>query len=193
MMNDELCNINEYPNYCHNSSSSFFYLFFRKGTSLIELTMVMTLMILFGLSIFTIISSGAAAQKKINADKETEINARIAMSYVTVKIRQNDEAGKIIVEKNPVTGLNSLVIRERTGMDEYDKWIFYYNNGIYEFWGLPDQPPSLDLSFTILENDGLNYSVDYDRESNSIINKVEYDYGGKKKELSTISCLRSGN
>ncbi len=164
-----------------------------QGNSLIELTMVMMLLILFGFTIFTIIYSSSNAQQKLLANKDTQIDARIALSYVDVKIRQNDAVGAVNVVENPETGQDSILIRNETAENPYDIWIFYHDNGIYEFLGLPGELPSVDYSILILGNEDLSYTVDFDEEKKCITNTISYKYGNDIKDLSAISYLRSSS
>lgn len=163
----------------------------NRGNSLIELIMFMMLFILFCLTTYTIIYSGSEAQQKISDNKDAQIDARIALSYISVKLRQNDEAGKISIEKNPINGENAIVIRNRADEEYFDTWIFCSDNTIYEFIGLPDETPDIDLSIAIIQSEALDYSINYDQQSNSINSKITYQYGKTKKEISSSMHLRA--
>jgi hypothetical protein len=163
----------------------------NKGNSLVELIMVMMLLILFCMTMYTIIYAGSTAQTKITDRKDIQIDARVALAYVNTKLRQNDETGKISVEKNPLNGENAIVFRHRAGEESFDTWIYYAYNAIYEFIGLVDEPPDIDLSIAIIEFDQLVYKIDYDENTNTIHNRIIYQYGETKKELSSLVHLRA--
>lgn len=165
----------------------------EKGNSLVELIMVMALLILFGVTIYTIIYSGAEAQNKIIENKDAQTDARIALSYVNVKLRQNDSSGRVSIETFPETGENAIVLKgvDYSGDVPLDTWIFYDDNALYEYNGLSGEEPEKSLSLPVIESDGLVYSVEYDEESNSIKNTITYEYGGESKTISSLIHLRS--
>ena len=165
----------------------------NRGNSLIELIMVMVLLVLFGVTIYTIIYAGSEAQRHIISDKDAEINARIALSYVNVKLRQNDMAGKISVQENPLTGQNAIVIRDYDEQGApFDTWFFHADDGIYEFIGLEGELPDIDLSLPIIEMEGLGYAIAYDEGRRSITCTISYPYRDQMEALSTAIHLRSG-
>lgn len=55
-------------------------------------------------------------------------NLEIAMSYVNVKIRQNDKQGAITVKPFSVTNENAIVITHK----DYDTWIYQLDNELVE-------------------------------------------------------------
>ena len=161
----------------------------NKGNSLIELIMVMMLLALFGVTIYTLIYSGSRTQQKIHQDKTSQVDARIGLNYVDVKLRQNDAQGKIEIVVNPMTGENAILIKERTFGEEYDTWIYFYNGELLEFLGYPDETPMYDYSWVIVEAD--NFLVSENPDTGIITNTIVYQYDGKQKEMSTMVYLKS--
>jgi hypothetical protein len=158
---------------------------------MVEMIMVMTLLILFGVTVFTLISSGSNAQNKIINDKSSQTDARIAISYLNVKLRQNSEADKISVKPCPITGVDSILI-ETGGESAYDTWIFFEGGALYEFLGSPGDEPSMNLSVKIMDIKG--FDISYDGGSNSVTVKAIYDYNEATKSISATLNLRvSGN
>lgn len=163
-----------------------------RGNTLVELMMVMTLLILLCVTMATVICAGSEAQNKITDQKDRQIDARTALNYVTAKLRQNDQSETISIEKNPITGENAIVLRDRAAEAYYDTWIYYANNTIYEFIGLAGEPPVIDLSIAILASDGLAYTVDYDEAARLVTHRITYPYGETQEELSMPVHLRAG-
>ena len=162
----------------------------NKGNSLIELIMVMMLLALFGVTIYTLIFSGSQTQSKIHADKNAQVDARIALNYVNVKLRQNDASGKIEIVANPLTGEEAILIKERSvAGEEYDTWIYFFNGELLEFLGFPDEEPIYDFSWVIVESD--DFVVHYSQEDGTITNTILYTYDGKPKEMSSTIYLKS--
>ena len=151
--------------------------------------MVMLLLALFGVTIYTLIYSGSRTQQKIYADKAAQVDARIGLNYVDVKLRQNDAEGKIEIAPNPMTGENAILIKERTFGEEYDTWIYFYNGELLECLSLPDEEPIYDYSWVIIEADA--FRVEEHPEDGTITNTIVYQYDGKPKEMSTMVYLKS--
>lgn len=161
----------------------------NRGSALVELVMVMTLLILFSLSIYTLISSGVTTQERIMKHKDAQTDARVALSYINVKLRQNDTSGKIAVEKLESTGSNAIVIRERTFDSEYDTWIFCLNGKLYECLTDPDVEPDVIDSFHIVDIDRLE--TEYNSDDGSVTSTVYYNYGDSIENISSTVYMRS--
>ena len=159
----------------------------RKGSSLVELVMVMMLLMVFGFTIYSLIYAGSETQAAILENKDAQVDARIALSYVNVRLRQNDAAGKISIIPNPNTGQNAIVIKER---DEwyFDTWIYWSNGRLIECITDPGEIPIDEWGFTIVEIEGFYTSLNPD---GTITNTVRYLYQGRIAELSSLVSLRS--
>jgi type II secretory pathway pseudopilin PulG len=155
---------------------------------LVELVMVMLLLALFGTTIYTLIVSGADTQARITARKDAQADARVALSYINVRLRQNDAAGKIAVEPLELTGENAIVIRERGFDFQYDTWIFCSEGTLYECLTDPGVPPSVNLSFSIVDAEKLETELEPD---GSVRNTLYYKYGEELREMSAKINLRS--
>ena len=160
----------------------------NKGSTLIELIMVMLLLILFGATISSLIYSGGETQQRIIQEKNSQIDARIALSYLNMSIRQNDRAEKISVEQNPLTGGDSIVIKTRADWGGYDTWIFWADGRMYECLADPDEAPTMMQSVHIANISNFNTRID---ENGSIVNTIGYSAGGAEEELTSVIFLRS--
>lgn len=161
----------------------------QNGSTTIEMAMVMTILVLFGITIYTLISSGANTQARIQKEKDAQADARVALSYINVRLRQSDSAGKIGVERIDLTGEDALVIRERTMEYEYDTWIFSYGGKLLEC--LTDagvHPTELD-SFFIVDTERLETSID--EEEGTVTNTLSYYYGDSLESISSTIYMRS--
>jgi hypothetical protein len=159
----------------------------NKGVALVELAMVMLLLALFGITIFTLIITGADTQARIIREKDAQAEARVALSYISVRLRQNDSEGKISVEPVELTGQNAIVIQERTFDYEYDIWIYSHNGRLYECLTDPGQQPQELLGIPIIEIERLETELD----GGVITNTVYYYYDGELNQLSSTIYLRS--
>ena len=160
----------------------------NRGSTLIELIMVMLLLVLIGAAISVLIFAGGGTQERIINEKNAQMDARVALSYVNMFIRQNDAAGKVTVTPNAYTGENSILIRTREDWGGYDTWIYWMDGRLYECLVDQDEQPALGLSFVVAE-------VDYFRVSRSddgaINNTIGYTTGDKSEEMSSTIFLRS--
>jgi len=168
-------------------------------SSLIELIMVMTLLVLFGMTIFTLMYSGADTQDRIMREKNTQIDARIAVSYINVKLRQNDMLNrdidnqmKIGVRPISLTGRNAIVIRERTFDYEYDTWIYEYGGKLYELLTDPGDEPNEDnhkMGFYIVDVERMD--TVFDAKNGTVTNTVYYSYNDGLDSITSTVYLRS--
>jgi type II secretory pathway pseudopilin PulG len=161
----------------------------ESGNTLVELVMVMVLMIFFGFTIFTLIQAGSHTEQKIIANKNAQVDARIAMSYVNVRIRKNDASGQVEVKTVDHTGQSGIVLRYRSFEGDFDRWIYYNNGTLYECMTDPDVQPTDDLAFPIVDLEG--FSVSYDEVNNTIVTSLEYEYNGESEEIETKYRLRN--
>jgi len=160
----------------------------KAGNTLIELIMVMLLLILFGTAVTTLIYSGGEAQSRIIAEKNAQMDARVALSYLNMYIRQNDEADKVTVMPNDYTGENSILIRTRADWGGYDTWIFWADGHLYECLVDEGGQPAVGLSFVVAAVD--SYSVTQN-DDGAIRNTIGYTTGGRAEEMSSVIYLRS--
>lgn len=107
-----------------------------KRTHTIDTIFVISLMLLFLISALSVIAIGASIYQK-NVDTMSKNSShRIATSYITEKIRQNDKEGSIgtreIFEKN------ALVISEDINGTIYNTYIYDYNGSLMELFARDD-------------------------------------------------------
>ena len=69
-----------------------------KGYSLVELIVVMAIIGILGTMLVTMMNLGGKLYRNANAAMEAQSNARLAMSYINMRIRQNDALNKIDVD-----------------------------------------------------------------------------------------------
>ncbi len=87
----------------------------KQGNSLIELIVVMAMLGLLGGVLVSLIATGGNIYQKVSANSDAQIEARMALSYVTVKLRQNDV-------KNGVSLPNTNVIRIQKATPSTGYW-----------------------------------------------------------------------
>lgn len=159
------------------------------GSTLIELVMVLSLMTLLGITIFMLIYSGANTQKRVLSEKNSQIEARIALSYINIKLRQNDVSGSVEVGEIKLTGKNALKIKQRGTSMDYDTWIFCLDGKLMECLVNPGEEPTEMLSFLIANTEELVTEIDPD--NGTVTNTVYYYYGDSLSKISSTIYPRS--
>jgi hypothetical protein len=161
----------------------------ESGGSLIELVMVMALMMLFGFTIFSLIYTGSETLGKMDELKAAQVDARIAMSYLNVRLRQADGAGQIQVEENSLNGEDSLVIKyiDEDPSMSYDTWIFFDGGILQEVISEPGGEPEWLGASPIAQIDGLFLNL----VDNVLSYEVEYGYGSAQRFMKSRVALRA--
>ena len=130
------------------------------GYSLIEMSVVMLLLVMFGLGVFMLALSSSNAYEMLTMDKTVNEDIRIASSYITTKLRQNDKVDSVKVVKAYADKSDALVISEDISGETYVTWI-YMSEGKLREVTIPDTlSPNDDLSFVISDIDSLEISID---------------------------------
>ena len=89
----------------------------QSGFSVVELLIALTLLAFLGTSLLTVISAGGDAFQRVLDEKSAQSEARIALSYITVKLRQNSSKNNvgIVASDSPVNDGSVLKIGATAG------------------------------------------------------------------------------
>lgn len=167
----------------------------RRGYTMVELVMVMLLLCLFGITVVTVIQAGSHAYQTIVDNKNTEADARIALSCIDVRVRQNDRIGGVEVAVCPINNEPGLLVHESIGGSGYDSWFYYFRGALWECSLVPEGlTPVHENSQRIAYLDG--FTVSYDEQTHAIRQTVQYavQENGEEtdKTMSSVIALRSG-
>lgn len=130
----------------------------HQGYSLIEMSIVMMLLVLFGLGIFMLAAATTTTYESLVENKADNESIRIASSYIVTKIRQNDRMDSIKIDSNAFDDRDALVVLETINDEVYETWIYVSEGHLREATVLKGVTPSDDLSFEIADIDGLTLS-----------------------------------
>lgn len=130
------------------------------GYSLIEMSVVMMLLVLFGLGVFMLAASSTTAYETLVKDKSIGEDLRIVSSYVSTKLRQNDRVDSIFVMEDYFGTSDALVIYEEISGENYVTWIYMSDGNLREVTVPEALEPNDDLSFIIASIDTFNITVD---------------------------------
>ena len=159
-----------------------------RGATL-ELIMVMVFVIFFGLFALSLIASGAGVSERIAGNIDAQQDARLALNYVNVRVRQNDAVGRVEVATIPRTEAHGILIRHRTAAADFDRWIYFENGRLLEALTDPGQYPLYALSTAIAEI--YSFNVSYQSGRNIVDIAIEYEYNGEIQYVSKAIRLRS--
>ncbi len=159
----------------------------RKGSSNIETIVSLVLLILITISLFSLITAGNNTEKRIIEQNDIKANARVASAYINVKLKQNDEQGRISVKQNPNTGEDALIINDVSADKKTNTWIYFNNGYLLESTTSENIPPNDDTAYRIAKIDNFKIS----KEDQKVISEISYIYNGEPHTVSSIVILRS--
>lgn len=102
------------------------------GYSLIEMTLVMGLMVLFSLATLTLVASGSGAYKGLLHDKTDNSELRVAVAYLSNKLKQSDVSGAVSLRLQPYGEGQALVLAEDIDGEGYETWIYFHDGVLRE-------------------------------------------------------------
>jgi type II secretory pathway pseudopilin PulG len=161
----------------------------KKGYSLIELMFVMMLLVLFGLTTFTLVISGSNTYKRLTESKNENAELRIAISYIKMEIRQNDTSNSMSIQKNFAGTGEALVIGKSVGKESYEKWIYCNNGKLKEAYVKKGNLPKDELSIEIAEISG--FDVNFISGGKGVNIKVSKAFGSGDKSYSSVIALNT--
>lgn len=163
----------------------------RAGRTQVEVLAVLVLLLLLGVSAFTLSMAGADSYKSLNSFRDKSASVRIAIAYSEMKIHQYDTAGVLTVEAHPVTGEQALVIRETVEGINYETWIYYSNGYLREALVVEGQAPTDEFGFEVVALD--SYRLAQDILKNGVeIEAQAKDEKGRNLVLDSFVAFRSG-
>ena len=164
----------------------------EKGGGSAELLMVMALLIFFGISMYMLIFSSSSAMGRINAERDEQIEARTALSYINVRVRQFDAENSVAAVHNAYNGGDAILLKKRDAENpdmDYDTWIYWDNGSLMEVLSDAGAAPQWKAAHGIARVDGLRA----EQKDGLLTSYIIYTYGGEQKTISSAVKLRSGN
>ena len=108
----------------------------------------MALLLVFLLSAMLVLLLASDLYGRITMQSAKTNDARIAMSYLTEKIHQNDASGAVKIDS--LSGTEALVLEHPEGGTDYCTYIYYYDHALRELLVKKDFEPDLDRGRKIL-------------------------------------------
>ena len=104
----------------------------NKSLHSMDTVFVLILFAVFVITALFISSSGALAYKNAVDQMETRFNRQTCISYITAKLRANNESGKISIGE--LDGIEALCITDTFGDEEYVTYIYQYEGMVREMF-----------------------------------------------------------
>lgn len=158
----------------------------RKIHVSVESIMVILLMIVFAISISILIFHGSVTYRNIIDGKTEEENIRIALSYVNMRIKQNDIAHNILIDEDAFNGEDLLTIYHSDEEDGLHSYIYYKDGYLWECYTDGDLDHS--LSTEIIAIKGIEFALE---EENKILTTVHYRNNDYYIPLTQLTVLRT--
>lgn len=161
----------------------------RDRNNTIELIMVMILLIIITLSIFLLIQGGSTSYEQILANKDSFDKARIASSFINVKIKQNDYSNSIEIVNDQFENTPSIKITHQGDEKGLFTYLVYKNGYLYECYIDEFDKPSLAFSEVIVKVDNILFE-DY-KDGKGIVVYTSYITQEQVMELRNIITFRT--
>lgn len=104
----------------------------KESRHIIDTLFVLALFVIFALCALVLVSIGADVYQKTVNNMDKNYNSRTAFSYVTEKIRQNDEGGAFEVRE--VDGVTAVVLSKEIDGNMYHTYLYEHDGYLKELF-----------------------------------------------------------
>ncbi len=136
-----------------------------------------------------IIDAGTRSYKKIVENNRQIESARIVLSYLNMRVRQNDVSGMVQLMEGEINGADALLIKH-TGLEKgMVTYIFYQDGWLKEIYTNDRIEPSEKDAENVVRAEGVMF--EFKEKDNMLIARAKYRYGGRDREMERAITLRS--
>jgi hypothetical protein len=97
----------------------------------LELIFIAALLLLFGATSFMVVSAGGGSYQRVMDKRAVSGDLRVALSYLTTQLRQNDEAGAVSLRPDP-SGGDMLVFTQTFDGESYETRVYLADGRLME-------------------------------------------------------------
>ena len=155
----------------------------------IESFIVIILMVVVLAAMVILMNSGRIAYSRIINNSESIQNARTALSYINMKVRQNDMENSMEYLEDFFNGRDALLIRHSGPEEGMITYIFHDGNALREIYVMEERNPDPEDGILIVEIDGLDISID--RSQGVLHATVYYNIGQNTETMERIIGIRT--
>lgn len=151
----------------------------------LDIIFILALLCIFAFGSFFMVIYGADIYKGIQEDIDSNFEFRTPLSYISTKVRQNDDRNAIsLIEKDDV---KALVLETIDSGEINQTWIYEYDHSLYEIYIAKGTPFQLSDGQAILPSYGLTFEMD-----DGILNVSTKDHRGDTRSLSITFRTEQG-
>lgn len=143
----------------------------------LDFVFILMLLCVFAFGALMSVILGANTYKGIKEDMDSNFELRTPLSYVSTKIRQNDEIDSIrIINKE---GVDALVLEREDNGIPCQTWIYEYDKSLYEVYIEKGTDFELSDGLSIIPSYGLQFSL-----KDNLLTVTAKDHNGDSHHIS---------
>lgn len=155
----------------------------------IESFIVILLMVAVLAAMVVLMNSGKVAYSRIIKNSDSMGDARTALAYINMKVRQSDIEDSMEYLEGYFDGRDALAIKHGGPEEGMITYIFYDGIALREVYTMEDRVPDPEDGIFIVEIDGLDMSL---QPSDGFLRvSVKYDISGKTETMERIIGIRT--
>ena len=162
-----------------------------RGHSLTEMLLTLMLVLVFGVTAFTLIFSGSDTYTKLLVNKDNSSDARIVLSTFNARIAQFDYLNGLECTNIDWNGqtVTAMVFHENLETARLSTWLFWANDSLYEGLTVDDELLTPDLAQLLMTNAELDVTIA--QQDKTICLNINYPFGKQEKHLDAKHFLRT--
>ena len=121
----------------------------KSKSHMIDILFALALFCVFAVSALLVALVGARVYESIVENMNTNFDTRSSISYISTKIRQNDELGSVVVAD--IDGKPALLMEQVIGDTTYNTWIYHHDGALKEIFAASDANLDLETGKSIIE------------------------------------------
>ncbi len=132
----------------------------RTFSSFLEILFITALVLLFGLTTYTLVAVGGDSYGRILSKRDNNSDARVALSYMTTRIRQTDRTTAVSIDE--VNGTQILTLSYPSEDETYENRVYCLDGMLYEALVPAEDPfdPASGEEIVALDAMQLDYVTD---------------------------------
>lgn len=163
----------------------------KRGFSLVETLFVMALLAIFGAGTYALVAVGGDTYERVVSNRDVDSSLRTASSFISMRVRQNDEYGSVSVEKDAELG-DMLIFTQDVEGTVSKNYIYMYENRLFEASIAEGTEFTPEAGFEICSISGLAIGfIDDGRLRRAIEYSVYAGSGEKQMKISSVIGVRS--
>jgi len=137
----------------------------------------------------TLMFSGMQTYQRIDSKRSAEAEARVALSYLTIRLHQGDVAGGVEFKTGGNIPGGAAIALTDYAQDTTCTWIFFADGTLFESMMGEGQIPTVDDGFPIANLNDLRF--EYDANDSTIRSTAVFiGEDGEKNAMSATVALR---